>query len=141
MSESTNTKPVTKVIKKQYILSPLEFYKYQLEQTINYKHRVLNDTDLLVLAYIHVYGKEFGKELLKDRILTHANSVTNYLGNLVKSGFAIKIYDESDESKRKAFTDVKVNPQITILDDSFVQITQIIKDETSEEVYSKNYRN
>jgi len=134
--DNTITNPV---LKRSYTLSSIEFYKFQLNQIINSKVNQLNDTDLTILAYIHIFGKNSTEVILRDRILTNLNSVRNYISRLTKRGYLHKVY-EDDPSKKHSYTDIILNPKIKLLSQNYVQVSVVQLDPESDEVYHVNYR-
>ena len=102
------------MFKREYILPKIEFYKYQLNRSINCPVPVLNDTDITILAYIYVYGDKTTDMIIRDRILTSRNSCVNYIVKLKKMGYAEKI------------DTLKLNPYLKISDEDFVEIVKVI---------------
>lgn len=128
--------PEKKILKRTYTLSPIEFYRFQLDQIINSKYDILNSTQITILAYIKVYGLKASDMILKDRILTSYNSVKNYFTWLNSKGY---IFKEQGE-KKNTYINIGVNPKIKLEDSDFVQLTEIKLNAESEEVYHPNFR-
>lgn len=115
--------------KREYDLSPVEFYKFQLNQIINHTVQVVTTTDITLVAYLHVYGESFQDQLLQDRIFINPISIKNAISKLVKLGFLVK------ENKQ-----IKINPAIILVEEDFVQINIVRKDPSKTEVYHKYYK-
>ena len=117
------------VFKRTYCLPKIEFIKFQLNQSINVPILVLNDTNLTILAYIYVYGKDAKSMIVGHRILTNVNSCVNYFSQLKAQGYIIqedKVY--------------YLNPKIYICTENYTQITQVEIDHTKNEVYHVYYK-
>ncbi len=118
-----------KVYKKEYSLSPVEFIKLQLYFLINVPVPILNETDITVLAYVHVYKEQARDKIFRDRILTSINSCYNYFSKLKSMNYL--------EKKEDYFV---LNPQMVIEDENFVQIFDIKKDESKSNVNHPYYQ-
>lgn len=126
---------------KEYKLSKIEFIKFQLHGIINHSIPVLNDTELLTLAYIHLYNIEAPRKLLEDRIFTNSNSITNYISKLTRFGYVLKEKDEESKGVgKKPYGKIFLNPQINLEEEDFIQVLHIKLDETSEVVHHPYYR-
>ena len=62
-------------------VSPVEFYKRQLDIILKNTPNI-TVTKLYLLAYIKVYGQEYKKYVLEDRICTTLDSINNYESEL-----------------------------------------------------------
>lgn len=121
-------------IKREYKLSPIEFYRFQLNNIINGGLPTLSQTDITILAYIYIHGIDSQHLLLTDRIFTHPKSVTNAISSLIQRGYIIKTQIE------KGRNTLTLNPNIKLLSEDFIQISIVTLDPNSEEVYHKYYR-
>lgn len=117
-------------LKKEFSFSPVEFYKFQLYQLINVPIPVLNETNITVLAYVHVYKEEASYKIIKDRILTSINSCYNYFSTLKNMGYLIK--EDGDKS-------YYLNPQMHIEDNDYLYIIKVGKDESNSTVNHPYY--
>ena len=115
-----------KKLKREYVLPPIEHIKFQLNQSINVPMPVLNDTNLTVLAYVHFYKGEAKKMLVSDRIISTTNSANNYFSTLRSMGY-IQGYDNEGN--------LQLNPKILIMDEDYIQVTIVRRDNTKHEVY------
>jgi hypothetical protein len=116
-----------KIYKREYKLPKIEFYKYQLNRSINCPEPVLNETDITILAYIYVYGNRTTDMIIRDRILTSRNSCVNYIVKLKKLNYAVKD------------PDLKLNPNLQISDTDYIEVVTIHKTD-EEKVYHPYYR-
>jgi len=119
-------------LKQELSLSPIEFIKFQLNQAINTPASVLNDTDITILAYVYLYGKDAKITCLKHQILTSSNSFINYISKLKNLG-----YLERQEGKINPRNPIppKLNKNIQISDNSFILVSIIHKDDQNVKVY------
>ena len=117
-----------KTVKRENSYSPAEFYRRQLEEIINFKNRILTESDVTLMAYLKVHEYNYSSALLKDRIFTNASSIKNTVAKLTKLGFLVK-----DDG-------LKINPKIKLQEEDFVLISIYKVDTTQEEVYHKYYR-
>ena len=111
-----------KVIRR-YSLSPIEFYKFQLNQSINWPFQNLNETDITILAYIHLYKENAKRQIVSDRILTSMSSCHNYFGKLKQMEYIVKIGDE-----------YSLNPAIAIISEDFIQVLEVKLDKENSKV-------
>lgn len=118
-----------KAVKRKYELSPVEFYRRQLEEIINYKYKILTHTDITLMAYIKVYSKDYEINLMRDRIFTNPLSIKNTVSKLKKGGFILK---EGDS--------YILNTKILLQDEDFVQMTTFVRNDSLTEVYHKYYQ-
>ena len=126
---------------KEYKLSKIEFIKFQLHGIINHSIPILNATELLTLAYIHVYNVDAPQKLLEDRIFTNSNSVTNYISKLTRSGYVMKETDEESKGVgKKPYSSIYLNPNIKIEEEDFIQVLSVKVDDTSQVVHHPYYR-
>jgi hypothetical protein len=116
---------------KKLTLSPIEFVKFQLNQVINVPVKMLNDTDITVLAYVHVYGKQSKYKCLKEQVLTAENSFINYISKLRGMGYIQKSKPKGDPLAGVPM----LNPDILILNEDFILMTVITKDPDNVKVY------
>ena len=116
---------------KKLTLSPVEFVKFQLNQAINVPVKMLNDTDITVLAYVQVYGKQAKYKCLKEQVLTAENSFINYISKLRGMGYIQKSKPKGDPLAGTPM----LNPDILILDQDFILVTIISKDPENVKVY------
>lgn len=84
-------------------LSKEELVSFQLKFTLRKFN--FNETELLVLAYIYLYGDGATDKILKDKVLGSYQTVKNYISKLRKSKVIledrlhpnIKVFEESLE--------------------------------------------
>lgn len=100
--------------RRTYTLSPVEFIKFQLNQAINFPIPNLNETDITILAYIYLYKLDAKDKIVKDRILTSITSCHNYFVKLKHMQYILK----TEEG-------YVLNPQLKIIDESFIQINDV----------------
>ena len=117
-----------KVVKRSYELSPVEFYRYQLEEIINFKYKRLTHTDITLMAYLKVFDKDYENSLMRDRIFTNPLSIKNTVSKLKKAGYLIK---------GDALT---LNPKISLQNEDFVQVTTFTRNDSLTEVFHKYYQ-
>lgn len=132
---------------REYTLPKIEFIKFQLDQIINFKNNILNQTEITVLAYVYLYGVNAQNKILEDRILTNVNSIINYISRLNIQGYIIKerlqeeLIEEGDKKPgKKPYTSLKLNSQITIVEEDYIQISNVKLDTDSDQVYHPNFR-
>lgn len=129
-----------KKVAREYNLPKIEFVKFQLESAINHTHKLLNDTEITILAYVYHYGKDAKNRIHQDRILTNENSVKNYIARLTVNGYIIKEPAiESSHRGNKGYSNLLLNPNLKILDEDFIQVA-IVKLNNSDTVYHHNFR-
>jgi hypothetical protein len=121
---------------KNLSLSPIEFVKFQLNQAINVPVKFLNDTDITVLAYVHVYGKNAKVKCLKEQILTAENSFINYISKLRGMGFIQKSAPKHTPNAGIPL----LNPDLLILNEDFILVTVIKKDPNNAKVYNPYHK-
>jgi hypothetical protein len=121
---------------KKLSLSPIEFAKFQLNQAINVPLKVLNDTDITVLAYVHVYGNNAKHKCLREQILTAENSFINYISKLRGAGYIEKALPKGVKGERN----LKLNPSLLILDEDFMLVTIVSKDPNNVKVYNPYHK-
>lgn len=129
-SDTAQKKEVKKLV-KEYHLPPIEFVKFQLNQSINFPIPLLNDTIITILAYVHYHGPDAKKKIVEDRILTSTNSCINYISTLIHQGYLHRLDDKKT---------VILNPKILILDSDYIQVNVVKLDETKNEVYHPYYK-
>lgn len=117
-----------KVVKREHTLSPVEFYRCQLEQIINFPVKKLTHTDVTLMAYVKVHGANYLTCLMDDRIFTNPLSIKNTVSKLTRAKVLIK-----DNG-------LQLNPKIVLQEEDFVQMTVFKKDENLKEVYHKYYQ-
>jgi hypothetical protein len=117
------------ILKREYSLSRIESIKWQLNTAINRPLQVLNDTQLIVLTYIHVYGMDTKKKLVDHRIVTNPNSGANYISMLVKYGYATR-----EDGK------LGINPNLKIVEGDFIELNVIKSDEKNLDVEHPYYK-
>lgn len=115
------------IYQREFNLSPVEFIKFQLYNAINLPNPILNESDITVLAYIHVYGAEAKKKIVEHRIFTNINSFSNYVTRLRSMGYI----DSTEEGRRKL---LRLNPDIVLVKESYILISNINLDKTSTKV-------
>ena len=123
------TKKDLKKVYREYHLPPIEFIKFQLNQSINVPVPLLNETNLTILAYVYYYGPDAKKKIVEERILSSSNSCINYFGTLVAQQYLIR---EDGE--------IKLNPKILILDADYIQVNMVKLDSSKYEVYHPYYK-
>ncbi len=123
--------------KREYSLSPIEFIKYQLNQSINFPEPVLNETDITILAYVHAYSGQAKGQILKDRILTSPNSFVNYISKLKNMGYLLKTDEKVNPRNPKP---PQLNPNLLIVGESFIQVTIVKLDPSNAQVYHPYYQ-
>ena len=130
-----------KKFKREYNLPKIEFIKFQLDQTINHTQNLLNSTEITILAYVYCYGIEAKDKLFQDRILTNLNSIINYLSKLTVRGYLIKEpAKEAEHIGNKGYSSIKLNPNLMITDENFIQVSVVQLDSNSDEVYHPHFR-
>ena len=117
-----------KAVKREYNLSPVEFYRCQLEEIINFPVKKLTHTDVTLMAYVKVHGANYLTTLMEDRIFTNPLSVKNTVSKLTRAKVLIK-----DNG-------LHINPKIILQEEDFVQMTVFKKDENLTQVYHKYYQ-
>lgn len=115
-------------VKREHTLSPVEFYRCQLEEIINFPVRKLTHTDVTLMAYVKVFKDDYLNRLMEDRIFTNPASIKNTVSKLTKSKVLFK-----DNG-------LHLNPKIALQDEDFVQMTVYKRDESKQEVYHKYYQ-
>lgn len=125
------------IYQREFKLSPIEFVKFQLYNSINLPTPLLNETDVTVLAYIYLYGNAAKKKIIDHRILTNVNSFTNYVSRLRSMDY---IEPDNVKGRSKDRKPLKLNPNIIIVNESHVQITKIELDNTSSKVNHPYYK-
>lgn len=123
--------------KREYSLSPIEFVKYQLNQSINFPEPVLNETDITILAYVYAYGGGAKKQILKDRILTSPNSFVNYISKLKNMNYILRVDEKVNPRNPRP---PQLNPNLIILKESYIQINIIKLDPSNAEVFHPYYQ-
>lgn len=113
------SRPSVNLYQKTYRLPIVEFYKFQLNISINLPVHVLNDTDVTILAYVVVYGEEAKRKIVEDRILTSPFGCLNYLRTLCDMNYLVK-----EVHKGRAAT-YKINPKILLINEPFKMILSV----------------
>jgi hypothetical protein len=126
----TAQKKEVKKLFKEYHLPPIEFVKFQLNQSINFPIPLLNDTIITILAYVYYYGPSAKDKIVGDRILTSKNSCINYISTLIAQGYLVRNDDKT----------VSLNPKLLILDSDYMQINLVKLDTSKNEVYHPYYK-
>lgn len=130
-----------KKFKRDYKLPKIEFIKFQLDQTINHSQKLLNDTELTILSYVHCYGMNCKDRLFNDRILTNVNSIINYLSKLTIRGYIVKeVASDAPHRGKKGYSDISLNPNLQITEEDFIQVSVVQLDPDSDEVYHPHFR-
>lgn len=111
------------IIKKEFKQDKISCTELQLNLLFNYPQRQLNDTEVRILAYIHVYQSEAELKLLEDKVMLTQQSLNNYFSSLRKkkllTGFkqnkptklipqlnpALKLFDSKDLEIQIKFID------------------------------------
>lgn len=115
-----------KLFKREYNVSPVEFYRIQLGFICEGVH----ETKLTILAYLYYYGyKKAVEKILEDRIVVSLSSLHNFISNLRKEGLVVG-YAE----------DLKLVEDIKLIDDPHVTLFYFNKDQTKDEVKHKYFR-
>lgn len=115
-----------KLFKREYKVSPVEFYRKQLESICP----DVKNTKLTILAYLYHYGyQEALKKILEDGIVISLSSLYNFISALRKEGLIIG-YEE----------DIQLVPEIKLCDDNHVIILTLTKDSSKHEVGHKHFR-
>lgn len=117
------------ILKREYSLSRIESIKWQLNTAINRPLPVLNDTQLIVLSYIHVYGADTKKKLVDHRIVTNPNSGANYISMLIKYGYA-----------KREDGELLINPNLKVVEGDFMELNIIKSDEKNFDVEHPYYK-
>ena len=123
-----NYPKTVKPLKKEEIISPVEFYKRQLEEILSNQDNI-NDTKLYLLSYIKVYGQEYKKEVLASRICTSMDSINNY-ESVLRSYNLIQGY----------WPDTVINPEIKLQNSDYIYITYVKMDQSLNDVKHKIYK-
>ena len=108
-------------------VSPVEFYKRQLDIILKNTPNI-TVTKLYLLAYIKVYGQDYKKYVLEDRICTTLDSINNYESELRRMKL-LQFY----------WPDAQINPEIQLKEDSILIFNGIFLDSTKNTVEHKNY--
>lgn len=115
-----------KLFKREFDVSPVEFYRIQLSLIIPN----LNNTKLTVLAYIAHYGyKEARKKIIQDGIVTSQYSLHNFISEMRTKGIIMGYKD-----------DVNLHEDIFLCKENHVTIFQLTKNENKDEVGHKYFR-
>ena len=126
------------IYQREFNLSPIEFIKFQLYNSINLPSPILNETDVTVLAYIHLYGNNAKKKIVEHRIFTNVNSFTNYVSRLRSMEY---VEPDPTQGRSKERKPLRLNPNIVILDHSHILVTKINLDPTSDKVNHPYFNN
>lgn len=119
------------IYQREFNLSPIEFVKFQLYNSINLPSPILNETDVTVLAYIHLYGNEAKKKIVEHRIFTNVNSFTNYVSRLRAMGY---VEPDPTQGRSKERKPLRLNPDIILVDHSHILLSKINLDPSSNKV-------
>lgn len=115
-----------KVYRRSFKVSPVEFYRIQLEHICN----GVNQTKLTILAYLYYYGYTKGVEkILEDRIVVSMSSLYNFTSTMRKEGLIVGYED-----------DIRLNEEIKLVDDPHVTLFFLDIDESKDEVNHKHFR-
>lgn len=115
-----------KLFKREYRVSPVEFYRIQL----SFICKDVNSTKITILAYLYCYGyKEAMKKILEDRIVVSLSSLYNFISTLRKEGLIVG-YQE----------DIRLIEDIKLIDEDHITLLTLTKDPTKDEVGHKYYR-
>lgn len=115
-----------KLFKREYVVSPVEFYRIQL----SFICKDVNPTKTTILAYLYYYGyKEAMKKILEDRIVVSLSSLYNFISTLRKEGLIVG-YQE----------DIQLIEDIKLVDEDHITLLTLTKDPTKDEVGHKYYR-
>ena len=115
-----------KLFKREYNVSPVEFYRIQL----SFICKDVNPTKTTILAYLYYYGyKEAMKKILEDRIVVSLSSLYNFISTLRKEGLIVG-YQE----------DIQLIEDIKLVDEDHITLLTLTKDPTKDEVGHKYYR-
>lgn len=115
-----------KLFKREYNVSPVEFYRIQL----GFICQGVNETKLTILAYLYYYGyQEAVKKILEDRIVVSMSSLYNFISTLRKEGLVVGYTDE-----------LKLVEGIKLVDDPHVTLFYFNIDTTKDEVGHKYFR-
>lgn len=126
------------IYQREFNLSPIEFIKFQLYNSINLPRPVLNESDVTVLAYIHLYGNDAKRKIVEHRIFTNVNSFTNYVSRLRSMGY---VEPDPTQGRSKDRQPLKLNPDIILVDTSHVLLTKINLDKNSNQVNHPYFNN
>ena len=115
-----------KLFKREYVVSPVEFYRIQL----SFICKDVNPTKTTILAYLYYYGyKEAMKKILEDRIVVSLSSLYNFISTIRKEGLIVG-YQE----------DIQLIEDIKLVDEDHITLLTLTKDPTKDEVGHKYYR-
>ena len=125
------------IYQREFKLSPVEFVKFQLYNSINLPIPILNETDITVLAYIHLYGNDSKKKIVDHRIFTSVSSFTNYVSRLRSMG-----YIEADPTKgrSKERKPLRLNPNLVIVPNDHILLSKVHLDTNSDKVNHPYYK-
>ena len=112
---------------RTYEVSTVEFYKKQLEEILE-KIPNINDTKLYLLAYIKTYGEDYKEHVLKSRICTSLESVSNFESSLRKMNLL-----------HGYWPDAKLNPDIKLIDSDHL-VLAVFKKVDTDEINHRNYQ-
>lgn len=112
---------------RKYEVSPVEFYKKQLEEILARVPNI-NETKLYLLAYIKTYGEDYKEHVLKSRICTSLESVSNFESSLRKMNLLHGYWPEA-----------KLNPEIQLIDTDHL-ILAVFKKIDTDEINHRNYQ-
>lgn len=87
-------------LSKKLTLNKVELIEFQIRAALP---KLKNQTEVRVLAYVHVYGKQAKVKMMLDELFKSKNSMENYISNLRKSNLIIGLGD-----------DLTVNSKITL---------------------------